>query len=168
MADNEGRAIYEHPQTDPWTTAHIYPHSHHGTPAQEYSGFSFGSQSPAMNSSAFVGGGGGIHQRPVHAQLQPLVMPQWPSMLSSQSHSTYQQPYPPQIQTMQPVPINPYQTPVSASSNRSASTPRKTLTDHDRKRMCQYAEEHPTSKQTEIGGKFDNCARYRVYSLTSF
>ncbi|KXL49797.1 hypothetical protein M433DRAFT_74713 [Acidomyces richmondensis BFW] len=46
------------------------------------------------------------------------------------------------------------QTPISAVSSRSGSTPRKTLTDQDRRRMCQYAEEHPNSKQTEIGAIF--------------
>ena len=33
------------------------------------------------------------------------------------------------------------------------STPRKTLTDSDRRRMCQYHEENPSVKQTEIGGE---------------
>ncbi|KAK3612812.1 hypothetical protein LTR22_028449, partial [Elasticomyces elasticus] len=37
---------------------------------------------------------------------------------------------------------------------RPTPTPRKTLTDLDRKRMCQYAEEHPNAKQTEIGDIF--------------
>ncbi|KAF2773102.1 hypothetical protein EJ03DRAFT_265857 [Teratosphaeria nubilosa] len=48
----------------------------------------------------------------------------------------------------------PVQTPVSTLSSRSTSAPRKTLTDQDRRRMCQYAEEHPHSKQTEIGAIF--------------
>jgi hypothetical protein len=39
------------------------------------------------------------------------------------------------------------------TTGRTSSTPRKTLTDADRRRMCLYAEEHPTVKQTEIGGK---------------
>ena len=30
---------------------------------------------------------------------------------------------------------------------------RKTLSDDDRRRMCKYAEENPTAKQTEIGCK---------------
>lgn len=36
----------------------------------------------------------------------------------------------------------------------TTSTPRKTLTNEDRRRMCQYAEDHPNVKQTEIGLKF--------------
>jgi len=151
MADDDRHAAY--PQSSPPTqwpaTAHVYAHSHHGTPSQEYSGFNFGTPHMPMEPSAF---GSGIQQRSMAPQLQPLVMPQWPSMLSSQSHSTYQPIYPPPIQPIQPVPMQTLQTPVSATSTRSASTPRKTLTDIDRKRMCQYAEEHPNSKQTEIGG----------------
>lgn len=95
-------------------------------------------------------------QRPVPQQLQPLIMPQWPSMLSSQSHSSYQpvyhQPMHQSIQPMQPIGMGSLPTPVSAVSSRSASTPRKTLTDLDRKKMCLYAEANPNSKQTEIGG----------------
>jgi hypothetical protein len=45
-------------------------------------------------------------------------------------------------------------TPVSAgSSARSGPSVRKTLSDDDRRRMCKYAEENPTAKQTEIGCK---------------
>ncbi|KAJ8610753.1 hypothetical protein MRB53_038395 [Persea americana] len=80
-------------------------------------------------------------------------MPPWPSMLS-QAQPTYQPVFPqplPSIQPVQPISIGPAQTPVSATSSRSTSTPRKTLTDSDRKRMCQWAEDHPNSKQTEIG-----------------
>ncbi|KAL9094603.1 MAG: hypothetical protein Q9165_003162 [Trypethelium subeluteriae] len=91
-------------------------------------------------------------------------MPQWPSMLTSQS--TYQQPLLPTASASS--------TPLSASTSLSApasapasvpppnsrrpsqtgSTPRKTLTDADRRRMCLYHEENPTTKQTEIGALF--------------
>ena len=153
MADDERHLAY--PQSSPPTqwgsTPHIYPHSHHGTPAQEYSGFNFGGPHVAMEPGAF---GSTVQQRSMAPQLQPLVMPQWPSMLSSQSHSSYQPVYPPPVQPIQPITLGALQTPVSATSARSASTPRKTLTDIDRKRMCQYAEDHPNSKQTEIGGTY--------------
>lgn len=100
--------------------------------------------------------------RTTHPQLQPLIMPQqmpqqmpqWPSMLTSQS--TYQ---PPLFPSSAPVPITPASaTPVSATSthSRTSSTPRKTLTDSDRRRMCQYHEDHPTTKQTEIGGAYSH------------
>ena len=125
---------------------------HHQSPVQDYNGF--GSY-PGLPMEPMYGTG--MHPphhphptpRTTHPQLQPLIMPQWPSMLTSQS--TYQPPIFPSA----PVPITPASaTPVSATSthSRTSSTPRKTLTDSDRRRMCQYHEENPTVKQTEIGG----------------
>ncbi|KAJ9637236.1 hypothetical protein H2199_007522 [Coniosporium tulheliwenetii] len=92
--------------------------------------------------------------RTTHHQLQPLVMPQWPSTLVSQS--TYVPPIYPAAPAPMPVPVGPTSTPLSASStgSRTSSTPRKTLTDADRRRMCLYHEEHPSTKQTEIGAMF--------------
>lgn len=93
-----------------------------------------------------------------HQQLQPLhpliVPPQWPSMLTTQS--SYSTPTLPTASTT---------TPVSAVSSTSHSlqirqtttggnTPRRTLTDEDRRRMCQYAEDNPGVKQTDIGRMF--------------
>ncbi|KAI6811397.1 hypothetical protein KC332_g12058 [Hortaea werneckii] len=137
------------PPVGPWD--HVYPHSHHGTPAQEYSGFNFGNQHMHMEPNGF---NGGMQQRPVQPQLHPLVMPQWPSMLNSQAHPGFQPIYPQPVQPIQSMSINQLHTPVSAISARSAPIPRKTLTDSDRKRMCQYAEDHPNAKQTEIGAIF--------------
>lgn len=157
MADDERNTGFRSPPATHWTpSSRIYSHSHHGTPAQEYQGFNFTSPQMAMEPSAFSNS---TQQRPMHQHLQPLVMPQWPSMLGTQAHSTYQPIYaaaqPVQsVQSIQPLSAGPLHTPVSATSTRSASTPRKTLTDLDRKRMCQYAEEHPNSKQTEIGSEF--------------
>ncbi|KAH9839673.1 hypothetical protein Tdes44962_MAKER08016 [Teratosphaeria destructans] len=151
MAHDETRPQFQQSSPiGPWD--HIYPHSHHGTPAQEYSGFSFTNPQTSMESGAYSSN---MQQRP-YAQLQPLIMPQWPSMLSThQAHQqNYQPVYPPSIQPMTPMSAGPVQTPVSTLSSRSTSAPRKTLTDQDRRRMCQYAEEHPHSKQTEIGAIF--------------
>ncbi|KAF2102151.1 CenpB-DNA-bind-domain-containing protein [Rhizodiscina lignyota] len=127
----------------------VYHTPQHQSPAYEHSGFSF----TPMPMEPY-GHGGMPPPRTTHQQLQPLVtmtMPQWPSMLTSQS--TYVPPmYPPA-----PVPMAPITTPVSATSTGSARqtpTPRKTLTDLDRRRMCLYAEEHPNVKQTEIGAMF--------------
>ena len=154
--DEHRRRFQSSPPTTWGTTPHIYPHSHHGTPAQEYSGFNFSSPQLSMESDAFRST---MPQRPLQPQLQPLIMPQWPSMLnSSQIPSTFQTTFPPLVQPIQPMSIGALPTPVSATSTRSASrsmstsTPRRTLTDSDRKRMCQYAEDNPNSKQTEIGG----------------
>ncbi|KAK5125318.1 hypothetical protein LTR85_000427 [Meristemomyces frigidus] len=153
MADDDHQRHFQpSPPIGSWE--HIYPHSHHGTPAQEYSGFNFSSPQLPMEPSAF---NSSMQQRPMHQQLQPLIMPQWPSMLNSQAHSTFQPMFPQPVQPVQPIQpmsLGPLQSPLSAASMRSAPTPRKTLTDMDRKRMCQYAEEHPNAKQTEIGAIF--------------
>lgn len=80
-------------------------------------------------------------------QLLPLLMPShhptWPSMLTNPSG--YQA----------PVAIPPASAPLKGSKLLSpqSTTPRKTLTDQDRRRMCQYHEQHPNTKQIEIGGK---------------
>ncbi len=129
--------------------------THHQSPVQDYGGFS--SYAPLPMEPLYGNAMHPPHQphttpRTQHPQLQPLIMPQmpqWPSMLTSQS--TYQPPLFPSAG----VPITPASaTPVSASStnSRTSSTPRKTLTDSDRRRMCQYHEDNPTVKQTEIGG----------------
>lgn len=91
-----------------------------------------------------------------HQQLQPLIMPQWPSMLTTQS--SYSAP-PPAAQTVAPISTV---TPITCAPLSKAQaapavhtpTARRTLTDDDRRRMCQYHEDNPTVKQTEIGGKF--------------
>lgn len=139
-----------HQTQAPWTE-HQYPHSHHGTPAQEYAGFNWSSPPMPVHPNAFLQT---APQRPQHQMLQPLVMPQtmplWPSQLSSQAS------YMPTMVQQAPLPSMasvPIMTPVSASSSRSSATPRRTLTDDDRRRMCVYHEQHPTMKQTEIGGK---------------
>lgn len=155
MADDEQQALYHTTQSTSWAQhPHVHPHSHHGTPAQEYTGFNFSSSQMPANSSVFNTVG---PQRSMHQQLQPLAigqMPQWPSMLNNQAHAPFQPMYHQSIQQMPPMPMSGLQTPDSGfPSSRSMSTPRKTLTDLDRKRMCQYAEENPNAKQTEIGGK---------------
>ena len=148
--DNHHQPRYQYsPPVGSWD--HVYPHSHHGTPAQEYSGFNFSNQQTHMEPNGF---NGSMQQRPMQPQLHPLIMPQWPSMLNSQAHSGFQPIYPQPVQPIQPMSINQLHTPVSAISARSAPIPRKTLTDNDRKRMCQYAEDHPNAKQTEIGAIF--------------
>lgn len=149
--DSHNQPYHTSPGTTWGRSPQFYPHSHHGTPAQEFSSFHFGSPSIPMNAGTFEAS---MPQRPVHQQLQPLVMPQWPSMLNSQSQPTFQHTYPQPVQPIQPMALAPLPTPVSATSSRSASTPRKTLTDSDRKAMCLYAEENPTAKQTEIGSRF--------------
>lgn len=150
--DNHQRRFQSSPPIGSWE--HIYPHSHHGTPAQEFAGFNFSAPQLPMEPSAF---NSDMQQRPMHQQLQPLIMPQWPSMLNGQTHSTFHPIFPQPVPPIQPMSTGPLQSPLSAVSARSAPTPRKTLTDMDRKRMCQYADEHPNAKQTEIGGQRMSC-----------
>ena len=123
-----------------------YTHPQHQSPVQDYNGFN--GYAPLPMEPIYTTG---MHPpRTAQPQLQPLIMPQWPSMLTS-SQSTYAS----SIFPSAPVPITPASaTPSSATSTTRPhnSTPRKTLTDADRRRMCLYHEEHPTVKQTEIGG----------------
>jgi len=136
-----------------WAQNNHYDPSQHQSPVHDYNGFNH--YAPLPMEPMFTTGMHPPHHHPQrtasHPQLQPLIMPQWPSMLTSQST------YVPPIFPSAPVPITPASaTPVSATSThsgRTSSTPRKTLTDQDRRRMCQYHEDHPTVKQTEIGGK---------------
>lgn len=101
MADDHHQSTYQPSPSITWgRSPHIYPHSHHGTPAQEYSNFHFGSPQLSLGSSTFEST---MPQRPVQQQLQPLVMPQWPSMLNSQSHQTFQPSYPQNVQPIQPM-----------------------------------------------------------------
>ena len=97
-----------------------------------------------------------LHQSPAtHTQLPALLMPHhhtlWPSMLSN-PNPNYGPPH-----SAPPVAIPSIATPLKTSklpAIQTTSQPRKTLTDDDRRKMCQYAEDHPTAKQTDIGAKF--------------
>ena len=86
-----------------------------------------------------------------HQQLLPLIMPShptWPSMLTNPA--SYSNP-PVAIPALAPSLVKgtvPKLPPIHA-----APSPRKTLTDSDRRKMCQYHEDNPSVKQTEIGGK---------------
>jgi len=132
-----------------------YPHSYHGTPATEYAGFAWPSPQDPDGSRPF---GHSPVQRPTHQSLHPLVMPQWPSMLNSQPSQSASNYYPTivaqaQLSTVSPTPL---MTPVSASSTRSGSTPRRTLTDEERRLMCEFHEQNPNAKQNEIGCQSNN------------
>jgi hypothetical protein len=92
------------------------------------------------------------HQSPAtHTQLPMLVMSHapWPSMLTNPNYG------PPH--SAPPVAIPSITAPLKTSklpAIQTTSQPRKTLTDDDRRAMCQYAEDHPTAKQTDIGARF--------------
>jgi len=86
-----------------------------------------------------------------HPQLPMLMVPShptWPSLLTHPNTTSFSAP---------PIAIPPLSTGAAMpKSHRSMtqSTPRKTLTDDDRRRMCEYAEANPGVKQTEIGNMF--------------
>ena len=129
-------------------------HSPHQSPLHEYNGFGFG-----LMSSTHVPLDS-IYTRPTQTayssnpHLHPLIMPQWPSQITNPSEGG-----PPAAIPLPRAlaPTSTITTPQSAPPALPApasSTARKTLTDQDRRRMCQYHEDHPTVKQTEIGGMF--------------
>jgi len=126
-----------------WADISGYSSSQHQSPIHEYNGFGFIAPTtlpiePSYNRAIpppFA----------THQHLQPLLMPQWPSMMTSQSTFT------PSILPSAPAPA-PVSAPTPSQPVHTTSTPRRTLTDADRRRMCMYHEENPTVKQTEIGG----------------
>ncbi|KAI4195743.1 MAG: hypothetical protein LQ350_007024 [Teloschistes chrysophthalmus] len=139
--------------------------SPHPSPLNDFNGFYMPSSShPALDS---------FYSRPVvtsHASnppLYPLIVPQWPSQLTNPSISPPTST--PQSSSSAPIltprPIAPSTTPIEPISAIQSAPPvptpipvpqsgRRTLTDQDRQRMCQYHEDNPTVKQTEIGAIF--------------
>lgn len=82
---------------------------------------------------------------------QGWCLPQYPSQLSSQAHLPHHARRTPLVDRTVP---NRAGATTTATSMRAASTPRRRLTDSDRKKICKYAENHPKSTQKEIGGEF--------------
>lgn len=82
--------------------------------------------------------------------LLPLTMPsQWAGMISTQPGFA-----PVPLAPMPPMPSMGAPQQIHTPHFPTAPTPRRTLTDADRRRMCLYHEEHPNVKQTEIGAMF--------------
>ena len=141
---------------NPWAEMSDYNSPHSQSPAAELHSYGF-VPSPTEH---------GMHlepfARPMHSiysgaqNTQPLFTAQWPSMLTNPSS----QPQPPPM-AAPPPPIAPVTTFATATPLPPLTTPqpthhtssRRTLTDQDRRRMCQYHEDNPTVKQTEIGGR---------------
>lgn len=148
---------------DGWVDiSHSYNSSQHQSPVYEQSGFGFMQpvhhgipQEPMYNNAQRMSQPQpppNPHPHPPHQQLLPLIMPShptWPSMLTNPA--SYPAP---------PVAIPPASAPLVKGNGtklpaiHATPTPRKTLTDSDRRRMCQYHEENPSVKQTEIGAMF--------------
>lgn len=133
-----------------WVDGHSGYQSHHQSPIHEHNGYVYNSlQEPPMYAASMP------PHRTTYPQLQPHVtspqLPDWPSQLRSQPSNHF----PPAYSLTSHVSSAPLSAPAppTRGSGRSGSNPRKTLTDVDRRNMCIYAEEHPTTKQTEIGGE---------------
>jgi hypothetical protein len=152
-------------ETQPATDHHDFggqwvdmgPYGTQQSPINDYTGFVFAS-SPVMPMEPAYSMS--IPQPYTSQQLLPLSMPsQWPSMLSTQPGFA---PVPlapmPPMQSMAAPPPPPHNT-----HYVTTSTPRRTLTDADRRRMCLYHEENPTVKQTEIGGKIPFYSHLGLY-----
>ena len=130
-------------------------HSSHNSPLQEYNGFAFMSNTHVPPEP--------LYNRPLQPSystaplLQPLVMPQWPSQLTNPSVGCGTPTAFPPPRPLAPISTMAIKPPLPRSASTPApvpasSTARRTLTDQDRRSMCQYHEDHPTVKQTEIGG----------------
>ncbi len=87
-------------------------------------------------------------------------IPKWPSQLTSPSQSPPPAPMPvvrPIAPATSIAAVQAVKVPIVKSAPTSAPQPtqsstRKTLTDNDRQRICEYHEENPMIKQTKIGG----------------
>lgn len=130
----------------PWVDMGTFTSPQHSPPVPEYNGFDFG-PSPIMAVDASYG----MSLPPPYASM-PLPMPShsWPSMLTTQS-PFHENGLPP---TPMPQSVSPSAPPPPIrKTSTGGSTPRRTLTDEDRRQMCLYHQEHQNAKQTDIGGK---------------
>lgn len=130
----------------PWVELGTFTSPHNSPPMPEYSGFDYG-HSPLMAVDATYG----MSIPPPYASM-PLPMPShaWPSMLTHQS-AFHESGLPPVSVPTSVSPSAP--TPPIRKTSTGGSTPRRTLTDEDRRQMCLYHEENKQAKQTDIGGK---------------
>jgi len=132
-----------------------YASSQNQSPMYEHGGFGFIQPLNQLPAESSFNSQRMSQPHPVqttHQQLLPLIMPShptWPSMLTNPA--SYPAP---------PVAIPPASAPPVVKGNapklpaiHATPSPRKTLTDSDRRRMCQYHEDNPSVKQTEIGGE---------------
>lgn len=134
-------------------------HSPHHSPPNDYGDFTFSASTNVQIDP--------MYNRPMQPSfsspqpLQPLVtMPQWPSQITNPSESSS-----PPVSMPLHRPILPFSktepvltlapAPAPTKPAHATSTSRRTLTDSDRRRMCEYHSENPNVKQTEIGGEHD-------------
>ena len=137
-----------------WVGLSSYNSPQSQSPSHEYPGFGY----PPSNHGLGLDTG---YERPMpftfstHPPPAPLPATQWPSMLTNPSSNMaghvpiMSLPHPPLI------PLSTYVSPQlpPVSIPPTLPTARRTLTDQHRRQMCQYHEDNPTVKQTEIGGE---------------
>lgn len=133
--------------------------SPHQSPLHEFNGFYMSPPSHMEMESHYFRPTATTH--PSNPPLYPVIVPQWPSQLTNPSVNppSSQPQTSPVVPSQTPRPLTtPVETPSATQSAPPAPIPiptppsgRRTLTDQDRRRMCQYHEENPTVKQTEIG-----------------
>lgn len=116
----------------PWVDVPPFP-----SPLQTPPTGGFGFFSPAMNT----------YHMPSYADMQPPMMHTWPSMIAQDG--AFQSPVMHAPASFSP----PTSILPTRKTSTGGSTPRRTLTDEDRRQMCLYHEENKTAKQTDIGGK---------------
>ncbi|KAL1961340.1 hypothetical protein VTO42DRAFT_68 [Malbranchea cinnamomea] len=146
--DAEAQPVQDHDFSAPqWVDLGGFNQPQHHSPMQDFNPYVFGS-SPVMQMEQAYSMS--IPQPYTAQQLLPLTMPPpWPGIISTQPGFA-------------PVPLAPIPPMQSLGAPQrihtphfpTAPTPRRTLTDADRRRMCLYHEENPNVKQTEIGAMF--------------
>ena len=150
-------ALHHDPDLNAAPMVHIAAESPHHSPANNYGDFDF---SPSVHAQL-----DSIYSRPLHSSfstpqpLHPLItMPQWPSQITNPSETTSPPPvvqlqHRPILPLSKTVPTIPKLTTISPKEKPTLSSSRRTLTDSDRRKMCEYHNENPNVKQTEIGGE---------------
>ena len=94
---------------------------------------------------------------PSYASTQPQQQVMWPSMLTNPSENETPPPLPAPVTLPRPLApitkINTAPPKPAPAPPPTVSTSRRTLTDQDRRKMCQFHEDNPSVKQSQIGGK---------------
>ena len=136
---------------------HVAAESPHPSPQNDYGDFDFSTSVHAQLES--------IYNRPLQSSfstpqpLHPLItMPQWPSQITNPSETSSAPPvvqlqHRPILPLSKTLPAIPKLATVSPKEKSTLSSSRRTLTDSDRRKMCEYHNENPNVKQTEIGGE---------------
>lgn len=132
----------------PWVELGAFNSPQHSPPMPEYSGFDYDPSSLMAVDTSY-----GMSIPPPYASM-PLPIPShsWPSMLTTQSPFHESGIPPAHTQNSASTSSSSARPPAIRKTSTGGSTPRRTLTDEDRRQMCLYHEENKTAKQTDIGG----------------